>query len=90
MPVIVTLDLMLARRKMKGRELCARIGISETQLSLLRSGKVRGVRFSTFARMCAVLECKPGDLLDYQYDAADFEDPPADDDAEVSVAADRP
>ncbi len=73
MPIIVTLDVMLAKRKMKGRELCARIGISETQLSLLRSGKVRGVRFSTFAKMCAVLECKPGDLLDYQFDAADLE-----------------
>jgi putative transcriptional regulator len=73
MPIIVTLDIMLAKRKMKGRELCARIGISETQLSLLRSGKVRGVRFSTFARMCAALDCKPGDLLDYRIDASDLE-----------------
>ncbi len=80
MPIIVTLDVMLARRKMKGRELCARIGISETQLSLLRSGKVRGVRFSTFAKMCAALDCKPGDLHDYQYDPADFEEPASDDD----------
>lgn len=72
MPVIVRLDVMLATRKMKGRELCARIGISETQLSLLRSGKVKGVRFSTFAKMCAVLDCKPGDLLDYEFDPADF------------------
>jgi putative transcriptional regulator len=79
MPIIVTLDVMLARRKMKGRELCARIGISETQLSLLRSGKVRGVRFSTFAKMCAALDCKPGDLLDYQFDAADFEEPASED-----------
>lgn len=79
MPIIVTLDVMLAKRKMKGRDLCARIGISETQLSLLRSGKVRGVRFGTFARMCAALECKPGDLLDYQFDPADFEAPATDD-----------
>jgi putative transcriptional regulator len=73
MPIIVTLDVMLARRKMKGRDLCTQIGISETQLSLFRSGKVRGLRFSTFARMCAALDCKPGELLDYQYDAADFD-----------------
>jgi putative transcriptional regulator len=79
MPVIVTLDVMLAKRKMKGRDLCTRIGISETQLSLLRSGKVRGVRFGTFAKMCAVLECKPGDLLDYEFDPADFDAPAADD-----------
>jgi putative transcriptional regulator len=79
MPIIVTLDVMLARRKMKGRELCTRIGISETQLSLLRSGKVRGVRFSTFAKLCAALDCKPADLLDYQFDPADFEAPASDD-----------
>jgi putative transcriptional regulator len=74
MPIVVTLDVMLAKRKMKGRELCTRIGISETQLSLLRSGKVRGVRFSTFAKMCAALDCKPADLLDYQFDPADFQE----------------
>jgi putative transcriptional regulator len=79
MPIIVTLDVMLAKRKMKGRELCTRIGISETQLSLLRSGKVRGVRFSTFAKMCAALDCKPGDLLDYQFDPADFEEAASED-----------
>jgi putative transcriptional regulator len=79
MPIIVTLDVMLARRKMKGKDLCARIGISETQLSLLRSGKVRGVRFSTFAKMCAVLECTPGELLDYRFDPADLEQAPSDD-----------
>ena len=74
MPVVVTLDVMLAKRKMKGKDLCARIGISETQLSLLRSGKVRGVRFSTFAKLCAVLDCKPGDLLDYRLDTTDLSD----------------
>lgn len=73
MPVVVTLDVALARRKMKGRELAAEIGLSETQLSLLRSGKVRGVRFDTLARLCAALQCKPGDLLDYDFDAADLE-----------------
>lgn len=79
MPIIVTLDVMLAKRKMKGKELCARIGMSETQLSLLRSGKVRGVRFGTIAKMCAVLECKPGDLLDYRFEESDLrEEPPED------------
>lgn len=66
MPVTVTLDAMLARRGMTGKELAAAIAISETQLSLFRSGKVRGIRFSTLARMCEVLRCKPGDLLDFE------------------------
>ena len=66
MPVILTLDVMLARRKMRAKDLAARIGMSETQLSLLRTGKVRGVRFATIAKLCLVLECKPGDLLDYE------------------------
>ena len=72
MPVIVTLDVMLARRKMKARDLAQRIGLSETQLSLLRTGKVRGMRFDTLSKLCAVLECTPGELLDYSYDAADL------------------
>jgi putative transcriptional regulator len=71
-PVIVTLDIMLARRKMKARDLAQRIGLSETQLSLLRTGKVRGMRFDTLSKLCAVLECTPGELLDYSYDAADL------------------
>jgi putative transcriptional regulator len=73
MPIEMTLDVMLAKRKMKGKDLAERIGISETQLSLLRSGKVRGVRFATLSKMCAILECTPGELLDYRYDAADLE-----------------
>jgi len=71
MPVVVTLDVMLARRKMKARDLAQRIGLSETQMSLLRTGKVKGVRFETIAAICAVLDCKPGDLLDYDLDPAD-------------------
>ena len=58
---------------MKARALAAEIGLSETQLSLLRSGKIRGVRFDTLARLCAALQCKPADLLDYSFDAADLE-----------------
>ena len=72
MPVVVTLDIMLARRKMKARDLAQRIGLSETQLSLLRTGKVRGMRFDTLSKLCAVLECSPGELLDYRFDEADL------------------
>jgi putative transcriptional regulator len=71
-PVIVTLDIMLARRKMKARDLAQRIGLSETQLSLLRTGKVRGMRFDTLAKLCAVLECGPGELLGYRFDEGDL------------------
>lgn len=65
MPIIVTLDVMLARRKMRAKDLAASIDISETNLSLLRSGKVKGVRFETLEKLCVALDCKPGDLLDY-------------------------
>jgi putative transcriptional regulator len=65
MPVIVTLDVMLARRKKRAKDLAAEIGITEANLSLLRTGKVKGVRFETLAKLCAALDCKPGDLLDY-------------------------
>ena len=71
MPIRVTLDAMLARRGMTARELAAAIDISETQLSLFRSSKVKGLRFATLARLCAALDCKPGDLLDYDPDPAD-------------------
>lgn len=64
MAILVTLDMMLARRSMTGKELAERVGISETQMSLFRSGKVKGIRFSTLEKICDVLDCKPGDLLD--------------------------
>jgi putative transcriptional regulator len=64
--IVVNLDVMLARRKMRSRELAERVGITEQNISLLKSGKVRGVRFDTLARICAVLECQPGDLLEYR------------------------
>ncbi len=66
MPIVVNLDVMLARRKMRSRELAVRIGITEQNVSLLKSGKVRGVRFETLARICDVLDCQPGDLLEYR------------------------
>lgn len=73
MPIRVTLDAVLAERRIKAKALAREMGISETQLSLFRSGKVKGIRFSTVAAMCAALRCAPGDLLDYDYDPADLE-----------------
>jgi putative transcriptional regulator len=66
MPIIVNLDVMLARRKMRSRDLAAHIGIAEQNVSLLKSGKVRGIRFDTLTKICAVLECQPGDILEYR------------------------
>jgi putative transcriptional regulator len=64
--IVVNLDVMLAKRKMRSKELAERIGITEANLSLLKSGKVKGVRFDTLERICAVLNCQPGDLLEYR------------------------
>ena len=66
MPIVVNLDVMLARRKMRSKELAERIGITEQNVSLLKSGKVKGVRFDTLARICTVLDCQPGDILEYR------------------------
>lgn len=65
MPIQVNLDVMLAKRKVKGKALAAEVGITEQNLSLLRTGKVKGVRFSTLEKICEVLECQPGDILEY-------------------------
>tara|TARA_R110001592_G_scaffold165281_1_gene399510 strand:- start:30 stop:239 length:210 start_codon:yes stop_codon:yes gene_type:complete len=62
--IIVRLDVMLARRKMKAKDLAEQIGITEANLSLLRTGKVKGVRFETLAKLCSALECTPGDILE--------------------------
>ena len=64
MAIVVRLDVMLALRKMKAKELAEQIGITEQNVSLLRQGKVKGVRFETLDRICEVLNCKPGDILD--------------------------
>jgi len=72
MPVRVTLDVMIARRKVRAKDLAARVGISETQMSLLRTGKVKGMRFETLAKLCLLLECQPGDLMEYDADEADL------------------
>ena len=71
MAIIVNLDVMLARRKMRSKELAERIGITEQNVSLLKSGKVKGVRFDTLERICAALNCQPGDILEYRPDDAE-------------------
>ncbi|KAF0105329.1 MAG: putative transcriptional regulator [Rhodospirillaceae bacterium] len=69
MPIVVTLDVMLARRKMRSKELAERIGLTEQNVSLLKSGKVRGIRFETLSKICSVLSCQPGDILEFVPDA---------------------
>lgn len=73
MPVRVTLDALIVRKGLKAKDLAQTVGLSETQLSLFRSGKVKGIRFRTLARLCAALECAPGDLLAYDFDPADLD-----------------
>ena len=68
MAIIVNLDVMLARQKMKSKDLAALVGITEQNLSLLKSGKVKGIRFATLESICHYLECQPGDLLEYRPD----------------------
>tara|TARA_B000000557_G_scaffold31540_1_gene23063 strand:+ start:1704 stop:1994 length:291 start_codon:yes stop_codon:yes gene_type:complete len=66
MPIIVNLDTMLAKRKISLTELSKAVGLSLTNLSMLKNGNVRGVRFETLEKICIVLNCQPGDLLEYQ------------------------
>ncbi len=68
MRIVVRLDVVLARRKMRSRELAERVGITEQNISLLKSGKVKGIRFETLAKICAALDCQPGDLLEAEPD----------------------
>ena len=69
MPIRIPLDQVLSAKNLKAKQVAEIIGVSETHLSLFRSGKVRGVRFSTLAKLCRVLDCQPGDLI--AYDPAD-------------------
>ena len=69
MPIVVRLDVMLALRKVRSKDLAAAIGITEANLSLLKSGKVKGVRFATLEAICDYLQCQPGDLLVYEPEA---------------------
>ena len=71
MPVIVNLDVMLAKRKIASKDLAERIGLTENNLSRIKTGKIKAIRFSTLSALCRELDCKPGDLLDYVYDESD-------------------
>lgn len=68
MPIIVRLDVMLARRKVRSNVLARAIGITEANLSLLKSGKVKGMKFDTLEAICTYLDCQPGDVLEYHPD----------------------
>jgi len=65
MPIIVNLDVMLARRKMKSKDLAEIVGITTTNLSILKSGKAKAIRFSTLEAICKALDCQPADILEY-------------------------
>jgi putative transcriptional regulator len=74
MAIIINLDVMLAKRKLKSKELASYIGITEQNLSLLKSGKVRGIRFATLEKICERLACQPGDILEWRADAEESDD----------------
>ena len=66
MSIIVNVDVMMARRKMSSQELAERIGITQANLSILKTGKAKAIRFSTLEAICKALDCQPGDILEYQ------------------------
>ncbi|MCJ0741269.1 helix-turn-helix domain-containing protein [Pedobacter montanisoli] len=66
MPIIVNVDVMLAKRKMQSKELAEKLGITQANLSILKTGKAKGVRFDTLEAICEILDCQPGDILEYQ------------------------
>lgn len=66
MPIIVNLDIMLAKRKMRSNELAERIGLTTVNLSILKTGKIKAIRLSTLEAICKELECQPGDILEYK------------------------
>ncbi|MBS7368888.1 MAG: helix-turn-helix transcriptional regulator [Oscillospiraceae bacterium] len=68
MPIIVNLDVMMARRKISSNELAEKIEITPANLSVLKTGKAKAVRFSTLEKICEVLDCQPGDILEYKSD----------------------
>jgi len=65
MPIIINLDVMLAKRKMRSNELAERIGITTANLSILKTGKAKAIRFSTLEMICEILECQPGDIMEF-------------------------
>lgn len=71
MKIVINLDVMLARRKMRLKELAAAIGVTEQALSMIKTNKVKGVRFETLVKICDVLDCQPGDLLEFVRETPD-------------------
>ncbi|WP_291560946.1 MULTISPECIES: helix-turn-helix domain-containing protein [unclassified Clostridium] len=71
MPIIVNLDVMMAKRKISSQDLAAKIGITQANLSILKTNKAKAIRFSTLEAICKVLECQPGDLLEYVEDESE-------------------
>jgi len=75
MPIIVNLDVMMAKRRMPSGELASKIGLSQANLSILKTGKAKAVRFSTLEAICKALECQPGDILEYDHTDVDIVEP---------------
>lgn len=73
MPIIVNLDVMMAKRRMPSGELASKIGLSQANLSILKTGKARAVRFSTLEAICKALDCQPGDILEYTDDSKEVD-----------------
>ncbi|CRY56483.1 MULTISPECIES: helix-turn-helix domain-containing protein [Yersinia] len=69
MAIIITLDVMMAKRKIRSKQLAAAVGITEANLSLMKNGKIKGIKLNTVERLCKALECQPGDLFCYEEDA---------------------
>jgi len=68
MSIIINLDVMLAKRKMQSKDLAEKLGITQANLSILKTGKAKGVRFDTLESICEILDCQPGDILEYRKD----------------------
>lgn len=68
MAIVINLDVMLARRKVRSKDLAAQVGITEQNLSLIKTGKIKGVRLATLDAICRYLDCQPGDILEYRPD----------------------
>lgn len=66
MPIIINIDVMLAKRKMRSKELAEKIGITAVNLSILKTGKAKGIRFETLEAICKTLECQPGDIIEFR------------------------
>ena len=73
MPIVINVDVMLAKRKMRSKELAEKVGITVANLSILKTGKAKAIRFSTLAAICEALACQPGDILEYVPDKKEVE-----------------